>query len=237
MAVKLIETGEKERLMELLRERLVDCGWKDEMKALCSLLYFHAIALSYSTTLKSVLVHATVNAAGNELLHPVGIEHAFPQCVRTRFVTMILFSLQRDFLGSSFPGYLLSIHASIVPKQLASTMVGDIVSHEGAEREDPTTVMFLLTVIVRRGLHNVNVLASGTQVSTPSKPLLLIQASQLPVNFQQPLIAVVKKKGRNNVTVDELVHVITPKGRASVPDTIKAELLQRIRTFLVSAAL
>lgn len=23
----------------------------------------------------------------------------------------------------------------------------------------------------------------------------------------------VKKKGRNNVTVDELVHVITPKGR------------------------
>ncbi|XP_027352768.1 transcription and mRNA export factor ENY2 isoform X1 [Abrus precatorius] len=57
---------------------------------------------------------------------------------------------------------------------------------------------------------------------------------------------VVKKKGRNNVTVDELVHVITPKGRenlsnlffaASVPDSIKAELLQRIRTFLVSAAL
>ncbi|XP_052729812.1 transcription and mRNA export factor ENY2 isoform X3 [Vigna angularis] len=33
--IKLIETGEKERLMELLRERLVDCGWKDEMKALC----------------------------------------------------------------------------------------------------------------------------------------------------------------------------------------------------------
>lgn len=40
-------------------------------------------------------------------------------------------------------------------------MVGDIVSHEGAEREDPTTVMFLLTVIVRKGLHNGNVLASG----------------------------------------------------------------------------
>nr|KYP72739.1 Enhancer of yellow 2 transcription factor isogeny [Cajanus cajan] len=33
--IKLIETGEKERLMELLRERLVDCGWKDEMKSLC----------------------------------------------------------------------------------------------------------------------------------------------------------------------------------------------------------
>ncbi|XP_043723354.1 transcription and mRNA export factor ENY2 [Telopea speciosissima] len=49
--------------------------------------------------------------------------------------------------------------------------------------------------------------------------------------------AFTRKKGRNNVTVDDLVHVITPKGRASVPDSVKAELLQRIRTFLVSAAL
>ncbi|GMY13083.1 transcription and mRNA export factor ENY2 [Fagus crenata] len=32
---QLIESGEKERLMELLRERLVECGWKDEMKAHC----------------------------------------------------------------------------------------------------------------------------------------------------------------------------------------------------------
>jgi len=40
MAVKLIETGEKERLMELLRERLVDCGWKDEMKALCRYFFY-----------------------------------------------------------------------------------------------------------------------------------------------------------------------------------------------------
>ncbi|KAJ4974567.1 hypothetical protein NE237_007741 [Protea cynaroides] len=49
--------------------------------------------------------------------------------------------------------------------------------------------------------------------------------------------AFTRKKGRNNVTVDDLIHVITPKGRASVPDSVKAELLQRIRTFLVSAAL
>ncbi|KAK9120087.1 hypothetical protein Scep_018180 [Stephania cephalantha] len=49
--------------------------------------------------------------------------------------------------------------------------------------------------------------------------------------------AFTRKKGRNNVTVDDLVHVITPKGRASVPDSVKAELLQRIRSFLVSAAL
>ncbi|XP_020580659.1 transcription and mRNA export factor SUS1 [Phalaenopsis equestris] len=46
-----------------------------------------------------------------------------------------------------------------------------------------------------------------------------------------------RKKGRNNVTVDDLIHVITPKGRATVPDSVKAELLQRIRAFLTSAAL
>ncbi|XP_056696389.1 transcription and mRNA export factor ENY2 isoform X2 [Spinacia oleracea] len=33
--IKLMESGEKERLMDLLRERLIECGWKDEMKAVC----------------------------------------------------------------------------------------------------------------------------------------------------------------------------------------------------------
>ncbi|KAF8390644.1 hypothetical protein HHK36_025171 [Tetracentron sinense] len=49
--------------------------------------------------------------------------------------------------------------------------------------------------------------------------------------------AFTRKRGRNNVTVDDLVHEITPKGRASIPDSVKAELLQRIRSFLVSASL
>ncbi|XP_059445865.1 transcription and mRNA export factor ENY2-like [Corylus avellana] len=49
--------------------------------------------------------------------------------------------------------------------------------------------------------------------------------------------AFARKKGRNNVTVDDLVQVITPKGRASVPDSVKAELLQRIQTFLASASI
>lgn len=35
LCLKLIESGEKEKLMELLRERLIECGWRDEMKALC----------------------------------------------------------------------------------------------------------------------------------------------------------------------------------------------------------
>lgn len=49
--------------------------------------------------------------------------------------------------------------------------------------------------------------------------------------------AFTRKKGRSSVTVDELVHAITPKGRSSVPDSVKAELLQRIRSFLMSATL
>ncbi|KAG6410163.1 hypothetical protein SASPL_128214 [Salvia splendens] len=48
--------------------------------------------------------------------------------------------------------------------------------------------------------------------------------------------AFVKKNGRDNVTVDDLVRAITPKGRASIPDSVKAELLQKIRSFLVSVA-
>ncbi|XP_039709658.1 transcription and mRNA export factor ENY2 isoform X2 [Pteropus medius] len=32
---KLIETGERERLKELLRAKLIECGWKDQLKAHC----------------------------------------------------------------------------------------------------------------------------------------------------------------------------------------------------------
>ncbi|KAH0855997.1 LOW QUALITY PROTEIN: hypothetical protein HID58_084258, partial [Brassica napus] len=42
----------------------------------------------------------------------------------------------------------------------------------------------------------------------------------------------VKKKGRKDVTVDELIRAITPKGRASVPDAVKEELLDRIQNFI-----
>ena len=32
---KLEESGEKERLEEYLRQRLVECGWKDQLKVHC----------------------------------------------------------------------------------------------------------------------------------------------------------------------------------------------------------
>eukprot|EP00897_Mesotaenium_endlicherianum_P003354 jgi/Mesen1/3046/ME000018S02356 len=47
--------------------------------------------------------------------------------------------------------------------------------------------------------------------------------------------AVTRKRGRSSVTVDELIRAITPKGRALVPDNVKAELLHRIRKFLLAA--
>ncbi|CAK7314480.1 Transcription and mRNA export factor ENY2 [Vulpes lagopus] len=47
---------------------------------------------------------------------------------------------------------------------------------------------------------------------------------------------VIKEKGLEHVTVDDLVAEITPKGRALVSDSVKKELLQRKRTFLAQPA-
>ena len=41
-----------------------------------------------------------------------------------------------------------------------------------------------------------------------------------------------KERGVDKVTVDDLVAELTPKARSTVPDEIKKELLQHIRTFL-----
>ncbi|CAF1533054.1 unnamed protein product, partial [Rotaria sordida] len=43
---------------------------------------------------------------------------------------------------------------------------------------------------------------------------------------------IVKEKGLENITVDELVQEITAKGRALVPDTIKKEMVARLRQYL-----
>merc|ERR1712002_95915 len=45
---------------------------------------------------------------------------------------------------------------------------------------------------------------------------------------------VIRQKGLKNITLDDLVAEITPKGRTLVPDQVKKELLQRIRTFLAA---
>lgn len=43
---------------------------------------------------------------------------------------------------------------------------------------------------------------------------------------------IVKEKGLERVKLDDLVREITPKGRASVPDSVKRELLAKIKDFL-----
>lgn len=44
----------------------------------------------------------------------------------------------------------------------------------------------------------------------------------------------VTRKGRENVTTEDIVRAVRPQGRAAVPDSIKAELLVQIKTFILS---
>ncbi|CAH8603798.1 unnamed protein product [Schistosoma intercalatum] len=43
---------------------------------------------------------------------------------------------------------------------------------------------------------------------------------------------VIRDRGIENLTIDDLVAEITPVGRRMVPDTVKQELLDEIRSFL-----
>ncbi|CAD5116421.1 DgyrCDS5312 [Dimorphilus gyrociliatus] len=47
---------------------------------------------------------------------------------------------------------------------------------------------------------------------------------------------VIRERGIETVSVDDLVAEVTPKGRALVPDTVKKELLHKIRQFLTEQA-
>ncbi|OQR90304.1 enhancer of yellow 2-like [Achlya hypogyna] len=46
----------------------------------------------------------------------------------------------------------------------------------------------------------------------------------------------IRTKGIDQITVEDLVEEITPKGRAAVPDSIKADMLARIRLFLETSS-
>ncbi|XP_065065059.1 transcription and mRNA export factor ENY2-like [Rhopilema esculentum] len=48
--------------------------------------------------------------------------------------------------------------------------------------------------------------------------------------------SIVKEKGIDNVTVDMLIDEVTPKARSMVPDEVKRELFQRIKTFITEKA-
>lgn len=44
---------------------------------------------------------------------------------------------------------------------------------------------------------------------------------------------IVKEKADSNITVEMLVNEVTPKARAIVPDTVKKELLHKIKKQLL----
>ena len=46
----------------------------------------------------------------------------------------------------------------------------------------------------------------------------------------------IRTKGDEQLTVEQLTQEITPQGRATVPDEVKAELLTRIRRFVEEQA-
>ncbi|KAB5516291.1 hypothetical protein DKX38_026939 [Salix brachista] len=70
--IKLIESGEKERLMELLRERLIECGWKDEMKALCSIIFSILKSLSMSLCCRAFIKKkGSNNVTVDDLVHVI----------------------------------------------------------------------------------------------------------------------------------------------------------------------
>ena len=48
--------------------------------------------------------------------------------------------------------------------------------------------------------------------------------------------ALIRSKGDQQLTVEELTSEIQPHGRATVPDEVKADLLQRIRRFVEDSA-
>lgn len=47
---------------------------------------------------------------------------------------------------------------------------------------------------------------------------------------------VIRTKGIDQVTVEDLVEEITPRGRAAVPASVKSEMLEKIKAFIDKAA-
>jgi len=50
-------------------------------------------------------------------------------------------------------------------------------------------------------------------------------------DLKQYTIEYIKNKGLDKITVDEIVSEIAPRGRAMVPESLKSELLTRIKEF------
>jgi Transcription factor e(y)2 len=59
-------------------------------------------------------------------------------------------------------------------------------------------------------------------------------SSSWSANLKAQCKALIQQRGADNVTVEELVHKLAPQGRASVPGSVKAEILEEMKKFLGS---
>lgn len=50
-------------------------------------------------------------------------------------------------------------------------------------------------------------------------------------DLKQYTVEYIKNKGLDKISVNEIVTEIAPRGRATVPESLKAELIDRIRLF------
>ena len=53
-------------------------------------------------------------------------------------------------------------------------------------------------------------------------------------DIKQKCFEIIEQRGKDNITVDELVVLIAPAGRASVPDALKADMLGTMKDFVQS---
>uniref|UniRef100_A0A5K3F2L6 Transcription and mRNA export factor ENY2 n=1 Tax=Mesocestoides corti TaxID=53468 RepID=A0A5K3F2L6_MESCO len=80
---QLIRTGERERLKDLLRTRLLECGWRDELKSYCK-----------DVIAKKGLENVTVNDLVTEIT-PVG-RRLVPDSVKQELVDAIRSFLPKE---------------------------------------------------------------------------------------------------------------------------------------------
>lgn len=66
------------------------------------------------------------------------------------------------------------------------------------------------------------------RISPPCSPISLVAQPTESASFAEAL------RERGSATVDEIVKSVKPKGRASVPDDVKAELLGQLRAVITA---
>lgn len=66
---------------------------------------------------------------------------------------------------------------------------------------------------------------------------IYIQAIYIPGKYHQMFVScteIMLAEGNANMAVSDLVKALRPRGRAAVPDDVKAELLTKLRAQIVS---